>query len=95
MEYKIVFLREVKEKLQQIDKYCIENFGNYNFSITLYNEIVRATNRLRRSPFMYPKVNNMHKIPLKNGYTLYYYVEENYVYIDSLKGRGERSDRDE
>lgn len=90
MDYKIIFLKEVKEKLQQIDKYCIDHFGNYTFSITLYNEIVRTTNRLRRSPFMYPKIKNMHRIPLKQGYTLYYYVENNIVYIDCLKGRGEK-----
>lgn len=58
MVYKVRVTKEVDEALENIEKYCIEHFQNYDCAQKVFNEILRVASffiRKRRDTLLYSK----------------------------------------
>lgn len=88
VNYKVEIIDNVIIKLNEIDNYCIEKFGNYNFSIKLLKEINSIKKSLEQNLFIGIKKDKRYKVVMKNvSYNLYYFIDETEktIYIYDLK----------
>lgn len=78
MAYKVFLDKEVINKLDQIDKYCINHYNNYFFGKRLFCQIERVCSTIQYNPRLYPEIRPYHhKIVLAGlGYKLYYIVDD-------------------
>ena len=78
MAYKVFLDKEVINKLDQIDKYCINHYNNNSFGKRLFCQIERVCSTIQYNPRLYPEIRPYHhKIVLAGlGYKLYYIVDD-------------------
>lgn len=89
MDYRVLIDRSVINTLNEIDDYCIKNFGNYNFSNKIFQQIIKVQKNITQNPSLYPSFRSgYHKVILTTiGYNLYYKVDKkkNIIIIYKLK----------
>ena len=89
MTYNVKVDKSVIKTLDEIDDYCVNHFGNYNFSKKVFLEIMRVEELIKDNPKLYKEIKiNHHKATLLGvGYNLYYKIDNtnNCIIMYALK----------
>ena len=88
MVYKVKVTKEIDEALENIEKYCIEHFQNYDHAQKVFNEILRVASFLSENAGHTPLYSeHLYKYvsPYIN-YNFYYSIDEKNqtVYLEKM-----------